>query len=151
MTVEVLNETEFTVNIKEISDLVQVAMKAMKIHPQSDLSVIFVDEEAMSQLHQRWMNEPGPTDVLSFPMDELRPGDDDDAKSELLLGDIVICPSVAATQAVAAGHETSAEIRLLTVHGFLHLIGFDHEVEVEHREMFGLQDKILSEFSELKV
>lgn len=146
MTVEVLNETEFDIDIAKISNLASFAIKRMKIHPQADLSVIFVDENSIAELNKRWMDEPGPTDVLSFPMDELRPGDNSESISESLLGDIVICPQIAQSQAVAANKSVNDEINLLLVHGFLHLLGFDHAEPVEHKQMFSLQDQILAEW-----
>lgn len=146
MTVEVLNETEFDIDIAKISNLASFAIKRMKIHPQADLSVIFVDENSIAELNQRWMDEPGPTDVLSFPMDELRPGDNSESISESLLGDIVICPQIAQSQAVAANKSVNDEINLLLVHGFLHLLGFDHAEPAEHKQMFSLQDQILAEW-----
>jgi len=100
----------------------------------------------MEVLHIQWMDEPGPTDVLSFPMDELRPGSEGQLTPAGLLGDIVVCPQVAATQAEAAGHATINEILLLTTHGVLHLLGFDHAEPDEEKEMFGLQREILEAF-----
>jgi probable rRNA maturation factor len=102
----------------------------------------------MEQLHLQWMGEPGPTDVLSFPMDELRPGRDGETSAEGILGDIVLCPSVAATQAEAAGHSVMAELSMLTIHGLLHLLGYDHAEPDEEKEMFGLQADILQKYSE---
>jgi len=102
----------------------------------------------MTELHIRWMDEPGPTDVLSFPMDELRPGSDLRAPTEGILGDIVVCPQVAKAQAITAGHETINEILLLVTHGMLHLVGFDHAEEDEEKEMFDLQKRLLLEFYE---
>jgi probable rRNA maturation factor len=102
----------------------------------------------MAVLHQRWMDEPGPTDVLSFPMDELRPGradvepDPDDDPG--MLGDVVLCPVVAERQAREAGHDTQAELELLCTHGILHLLGYDHAEPDEEREMFGLQRQLLT-------
>ncbi|WP_299051637.1 rRNA maturation RNase YbeY [uncultured Nocardioides sp.] len=115
------------------------AMRWMKVHPEAELSVTAVDEAAMAELNGRWMDKEGPTDVLAFPMDELRPGDG----VEGVLGDLVLCPTVAARQAEEAGHPQQAELELLTVHGVLHLLGYDHAEPDEHREMFGLQDEIL--------
>ena len=146
MTVEVLNETNSEVDLQSISQLATFAMSRMKIHPQADLSIIFVDEDSITELNKRWMDETGPTDVLSFPMDELRPGDDSEVSADSLLGDIVICPQVAATQAVSAGKPVAEEIQLLLVHGFLHLLGFDHAEPAEHQRMFALQDQILAEW-----
>jgi probable rRNA maturation factor len=101
----------------------------------------------MEQLHVQWMDEPGPTDVLSFPMDELRPGTEDAPTPAGLLGDVVLCPQVAESQAVAAKHSTLEELLLLTTHGILHLLGFDHAEPDEEREMFGIQRDILVGFA----
>jgi probable rRNA maturation factor len=118
----------------------------MRVHPQAELSVVLVDESSMEQLHVQWMDEPGPTDVLSFPMDELRPGREDEEPQQGLLGDVVLCPQVARRQARAAGHSTEEELLLLTTHGILHLLGFDHAEPDEEKEMFGLQRKLLLTF-----
>jgi probable rRNA maturation factor len=101
----------------------------------------------MEQLHVQWMDEPGPTDVLSFPMDELRPGTEDQPSPAGLLGDVVLCPQVAQTQADVAGHSLKEELQLLTAHGMLHLLGFDHADPAEEREMFGIQRDILVGFA----
>jgi probable rRNA maturation factor len=93
------------------------------------------------------MDEPGPTDVLSFPMDELRPGTEDDITPAGLLGDIVLCPQVAEAQAEAAGHSTLDELLMLTAHGVLHLLGYDHAEPDEEKEMFGIQRDILVGFT----
>jgi probable rRNA maturation factor len=101
----------------------------------------------MEQLHVQWMDEPGPTDVLSFPMDELRPGTEDQPTPAGLLGDIVLCPQVAQAQAETAGHGVMDELLLLTTHGLLHLLGFDHAEPDEEKEMFGIQRDILVGFT----
>ena len=106
-----------------------------------------LDEGAMEQLHVQWMDEPGPTDVLSFPMDELRPGTEEQETPPGLLGDIVLCPQVAREQAETAGHSTLDELLLLTTHGVLHLLGFDHAEPAEEKEMFGIQRDILIGFA----
>lgn len=100
----------------------------------------------MEQLHVQWMDEPGPTDVLSFPMDELRPGTEDQPTPAGLLGDIVLCPQVAAAQAETAGHSTLDELLLLTTHGLLHLLGFDHAEPEDEKAMFGIQRDLLHGF-----
>ncbi len=92
------------------------------------------------------MDEPGPTDVLSFPMDELRPGSDEEQTPPGLLGDIVVCPAYANGQAEKAGHPLINEVLLLITHGILHLLGYDHAEPDEEREMFGLQNEILELF-----
>jgi len=100
----------------------------------------------MEVLHVQWMDLPGPTDVMSFPMDELRPGGQDKEPMEGILGDIVLCPTVAARQASEAGHAAAEELLLLTTHGMLHLLGFDHDEPDEEREMFELQRQLLLTF-----
>lgn len=148
MSVEIANETTDEVDIDTMRRLAAHVMREMKVHPDAELAVLFVDEEAMTKLHIEWMDEPGPTDVLSFPMDELRPGNDDKPSDPGLLGDVVICPSVAARQAVTAKHSTDAEIRWLLAHGILHLLGFDHAEPEEERAMFALQRQLVDSFAD---
>ncbi len=146
MSIEISNETDVVVDEVRVLALATHALDYMKIHRDADLAIAFIDEAAMEVLHVEWMDEPGPTDVLSFPMDELRPGSEGQLTPPGLLGDIVICPQVAAVQAEAAGHPTVNEILLLTTHGILHLLGFDHAEPEEEKEMFGLQRDILESF-----
>lgn len=146
MSIEINNESEIQVDEVRVLELARFALSELKIHPKAELAIQFVDEEAMELLHIQWMDEPGPTDVLSFPMDELRPGSEGEVSPEGLLGDIVLCPQVAVRQAETAGHETMNEILLLTTHGILHLLGFDHAEPDEEKEMFGLQKSILDSF-----
>jgi probable rRNA maturation factor len=133
------------------------ALDRLRIHPLAELSVLLVDEAAMTKLHVDWMEEPGPTDVLSFPMDELRPpsmggahgargAGEEPGPEPGLLGDVVLCPQVAAAQARQAGHSAQEELELLCVHGILHLLGYDHADPEEEAEMFGLQAELLREW-----
>jgi probable rRNA maturation factor len=115
----------------------------LHLDPDAELSILLVDEEEMTRLHVEWMDEPGPTDVLSFPMDDLRAGDPAGPRVAGILGDIVLCPSVAARQAEAAGHATDVELALLLTHGVLHLLGHDHAEPEEHERMFALQAELL--------
>jgi probable rRNA maturation factor len=147
MSIEINNESAVEVDEPLIQRLATYALDMLHVHPDAELAIVMVDEGAMEQLHVQWMDEPGPTDVLSFPMDELRPGTEDRPTPAGLLGDIVVCPQVAAEQAVTAGHSTMEEILLLTAHGILHLLGFDHAEPDEEREMFGLQRDILIGFA----
>ena len=147
MSVEVNNESAIEVDEAAIQRLITFALDSLHVHPDAEVAVVFVDEAAMEQLHVQWMDEPGPTDVLSFPMDELRPGTEDHETPAGLLGDIVVCPQVAQVQAEQAGHSLLDEIELLTAHGLLHLLGFDHAEPEEEREMFGLQRDILTGFA----
>jgi probable rRNA maturation factor len=146
MTIEVVNETDYDVDVDALGAQARFVLDRLRIHPQAELSVVLVDEPAMTDLHVKWMDLPGPTDVMSFPMDELRPTKDDEEPEEGLLGDVVICPSVAEKQAQAAGHRTEDEIALLLTHGILHLLGYDHAEPEEHAEMFGLQARLLAEW-----
>lgn len=148
MTIEINNESDQKVDEARVLALASFALDQLKIHPDAELAIQFVNEDTMTTLHVQWMDEPGPTDVLSFPMDELRPGNETEVSGPGLLGDIVVCPQVAATQALAAGHGTINEILLLTTHGILHLLGFDHAEPEEEKEMFGLQREILEAFYE---
>ncbi|QWS34765.1 rRNA maturation RNase YbeY [Curtobacterium aetherium] len=147
MSIELNNESGVAVDEDTVQRLAAFALDAMHVHADADLAIVFVDEGAMEQLHIRWMDEPGPTDVLSFPMDELRPGTEDEPTPAGLLGDIVLCPQVAEEQARTAGHSTLDEMLLLTCHGVLHLLGFDHAEPDEKAEMFGLQGEILAGFA----
>ncbi len=146
MSVEVNNESAIEVDEAAVQRLITFALDSLHVHPDAEVAVVFVDEAAMEQLHVQWMDEPGPTDVLSFPMDELRPGTEDMPTPAGLLGDIVLCPQVAETQAAAAKHSTLDELILLTTHGLLHLLGFDHAEPDEEREMFGLQRELIASF-----
>lgn len=147
MSVEIANESGVDIDEGAVQRLVRFALEHLKVHPDAELAILLVDEAAMEQLHVQWMDEPGPTDVLSFPMDELRPGSDDELAPAGLLGDIVLCPQVAASQAAGAGHSTAEELQLLTAHGLLHLLGFDHAEPEEEREMFEVQREILVGFT----
>jgi probable rRNA maturation factor len=148
MSIEMSNETEYPVDETRIYNLAVYAMDRMRLHPNTDLYIRFVDLETMEELHIRHMDEPGATDVLSFPMDELLPGDNLSVAPEGILGDIVICPDFASAQAEKAGHPAINEMLLLTTHGILHLLGFDHAEPDEEKEMFGLQNQILADFYE---
>ncbi len=147
MSIEVNNESSEEVDEASLQRLATFTLDFMKVHPDAELAIVLVDEAAMEQLHVQWMDEPGPTDVLSFPMDELRPGTVDAVTPAGLLGDVVICPQVAQVQAEAAGHSVMDEIRMLLAHGMLHLLGFDHAEPEEEKEMFGLQRDILVSFA----
>lgn len=146
MSIEINNESAISVDEPRVLALATFALDYMHLHPDTDLAIVFVDEPAMEVLHIQWMDEPGPTDVLSFPMDELRPGSEGQLTPAGLLGDIVVCPQVATAQAEVAGHPAINEMLLLTTHGILHLLGFDHAEPEEEKEMFGLQREILESF-----
>jgi probable rRNA maturation factor len=147
LSIDINNESNIPVDEAAILRLAAFALDAMHVHADAELAIVLVDEGAMEQLHVQWMDEPGPTDVLSFPMDELRPGTEDAETPPGLLGDVVLCPQVAEEQAKTAGHSTLEELLLLTTHGILHLLGFDHAEPDEEKEMFGIQRDILVGFA----
>lgn len=145
--IDINNESAVDIDESVLLRLTQDNLAALHVSPDADVAIVLVDEGAMEQLHLQWMDEPGPTDVLSFPMDELRPGTEDQPTPPGLLGDIVLCPQVAESQAETAGHSTMDELILLTTHGLLHLLGYDHAEPEEEREMFGLQRELISAFA----
>lgn len=147
MSIEINNESGVEVDEAALQRLATFALDHLHVHPDAELAILLVDEAAMEQLHVQWMDEPGPTDVLSFPMDELRPGTEEDPTPPGLLGDIVVCPQVAIAQAEEAGHSAADEMLLLVCHGLLHLLGFDHAEPAEEREMFDLQRDLLVGFA----
>jgi probable rRNA maturation factor len=150
VSVEVANESGVAIDELRLVGVARHVLDAMRIHPLAELSILLVDEGEMAVLHERWMDEPGPTDVLSFPMDELRPGrvdadlEIDDDVAAAMLGDVVLCPAVADKQGRAAGHSVQDELELLCTHGILHLLGFDHAEPDEEKEMFVLQRDLLT-------
>lgn len=143
MSIEINNESDAEIESERVLAMMVHHFKHLRLSPRAELSVMFINEKPMEDLHIKWMDEPGPTDVLSFPMDELRPGN---IEAEGVLGDIVICPQVARLQADAAGHEETDEIMLLATHGLLHLLGFDHAEPEQEAEMFGLQRELLDSY-----
>ena len=147
MSIEINNESGVQVDEGALQRLATFALDHLHVHRDAELAILLVDEAAMEQLHVQWMDEPGPTDVLSFPMDELRPGSEDEITPPGLLGDLVICPQVAIAQAQDAGHPAADEMNLLTAHGILHLLGYDHAEPDEEREMFDIQREILVGFT----
>jgi probable rRNA maturation factor len=153
MNVDVLDESgvDVGVDVVALTQLCRFVMRRMRLHPATELTLRLVDLPTITVLNEKWMGSKGPTDVLSFPMDELKPGrgqdhEPDDDQPAGYLGDIALCPQVAEQQAPAAGHSTSDEIDLLTVHGILHLLGYDHATPEEHSEMFGIQGRLLLEW-----
>jgi probable rRNA maturation factor len=148
MSIEVSNESGLDVSEEELISVARFVIAKMEVNPAAELSMLLLDTAAMADLHMRWMDLPGPTDVMSFPMDELEPGGRPDSAEPgpSMLGDIVLCPQFAAEQAAAAGHDVEHELALLTVHGVLHLLGFDHAEPDEEKEMFALQRQLLEEW-----
>lgn len=156
MSIEVRNESGVVVEEQALVRVARHALDQLGVSPLAELSLLLVDLEQMEELHVRWMGEPGPTDVLAFPMDELdlrgsrgvghgngAGGNDTDETGPAVLGDVVLCPEIAARQGLEAGHSMEAELHLLCTHGVLHLLGYDHAEPEERTEMFGLQDELI--------
>ena len=150
MTIEIANESGVEIDEGALVSVSRFALDELKINRLAELSVLLVDPTYMAELHEKWMDEPGPTDVMSFPMDELDTArhPDDSSPGPALLGDVVLCPVVATEQAAQAGHSLDDELHLLTVHGILHLLGYDHAEPAQEREMFGLQNRLLDAWRE---
>ena len=141
MTIEVTNTSGQLVPATEINSLLTFALLELALNPECELNVSFVDDDYMTELHIKWMDEPGTTDVLSFPMDMPEtPGE------AVTLGDIVISPVVAAEQASQQGHSIEHEIFILATHGLLHILGYDHADKAEEKTMFELQEKIVRDW-----
>lgn len=142
--VTVLNESGVPCDAERLGALSAYLFARLRLHPDCELGITLVDEERITTLHEDWMNEPGPTDVLSFPIDEVRAAEGDDEPVHGILGDIVLCPAFATAQAAAAGRTLDEELQFLVTHGTLHLIGHDHATQEEYDVMFALQDRLLA-------
>src|SRR5246127_5143771 len=148
MSIEISNESGIDVSEAELVSVARFVLKKLDVNPSAELSMVLLDSTSMADLHMRWMDLPGPTDVMSFPMDELEPGGRPDTPEPgpAMLGDIVLCPEFAAEQAAAAGHSLGHELALLTIHGVLHLLGYDHAEADEEKEMLAMQNRLLEEW-----
>ena len=147
MSIEIANESGVDVDVQRLERLARFVLDDLRVNPLVELSIRLVDVAAMTALHVQFMDEPGPTDVLAFPMDELHDRRDDVDRTDApptLLGDVVLCPQVADRQASKAGHTTAEELHLLCTHGILHLLGYDHGDEKEEQAMFGEQSRLLT-------
>lgn len=142
MPIEISNKIDHPCDERAISSLMDFAFASLGLDPACELAISIVGIEEMSELHLKWMDEPGPTDVLSFPMDEISLGQ----AGPGILGDIVLCPEFASEGARKAGTSLDEELQLLTVHGLLHLLGLDHREEEEAKAMFALQAGVLGEW-----
>lgn len=142
--VSVTNRTGVPCDTQSLADLAVFLLSRLRLHPECELDVTLVDEGEMAELHVRWMDEPGPTDVLSFPMDELRPAPEGLEPEAGVLGDIVLCPEYVRAQAQERGRTLDGELAFLLTHGMLHLIGHDHATTEEYDAMFALQDELLA-------
>lgn len=148
--IDLRDESGSPVDAADVRELAAFLLDELRMGVDTDLSITLVDEETMTQLHVEWMGEPGPTDVLSFPMDELRePGPGSDPPNGVL-GDVVLCPAVAGRQAVAAGHSAQHELRILLTHGVLHLLGHDHADPDQERVMLSRQRELVERYEDLE-
>jgi len=148
VSIEINNESGVSVDERAIGSVARHVLDSLGINPLAELSILVVDEAAMSTLHKQWLDLDGPTDVMAFPMDEMDGARRPDAvdPGPTLLGDVVLCPAFARDQARKAGHSLLDELQLLTVHGVLHLLGYDHAEPDEEREMFALQYRLLTAY-----
>ncbi len=151
---------EQPVDVERYGELVRRVLEAVSLKGDVEVSLLFVDEVSMADLNERFLGESGPTDVLAFPIeDEPEPGGrspdqggtgpggpTDLDEIPLLLGDVVVCPAVAARNASEHGVEPDSEVELLVVHGLLHLLGMDHEEEDEAQLMEQRQRDMLERF-----
>lgn len=140
----ITNDAGIVVDTNALVDLVGHLLPALRLHPDCEVSITLVDVDRMSELHAEWMDEPGPTDVLSFPMDELRSAPVGVEPVAGVLGDIVLCPDFVGAQAREKGQSLADELAFLVTHGMLHLIGYDHATPEDYDAMFALQDELLA-------
>jgi probable rRNA maturation factor len=149
VSIEINNESGMAVDELAITAVARHTLDALGVNPMAELSILVVDTVAMATLHKQWMDLDGPTDVMAFPMDTLedKPGLEAEP-GPALLGDVILCPEIARQQAEAAGHSTDAELFLLTTHGVLHLLGYDHDEPESEREMFELQAGLVTGWAE---
>src|SRR3954454_23289701 len=146
MSVEVNNESGAAVDERALAELGRFVLDALRIDPLADVSILLVDPETMAALHEQWMDLPGPTDVMAFPMDAAdgpaerfdpsAPPGTDGHGAAALPGAVVLSPARSAAQAASAGHSPEAELHLLGTHGILHLLGYDHSEPEDERERF---------------
>lgn len=132
------------VDVDRLGRLASFVLADQGVPEAMELSVLAVDVDTIARLNAQHMGAEGPTDVLAFPID--RPGDAAPDQPSIL-GDVVLCPQVAARQAAEHGRSAEAEQDLLTVHGILHLLGHDHAEDDERRTMFALTDRLLADFT----
>jgi probable rRNA maturation factor len=122
----VSNRQDVDLNEDELALVARAALEGEDVRPPAELSLSFVTSEEMEHLHVRYMGEEGPTDVLSFPMGE-----------DGLVGDVVVCPE----EALRAGRDVATELRVLVVHGVLHLLGYDHDRDQDRLVMWAKQER----------
>lgn len=119
--------------------------EVMSVEPHAEVSVVFADDAYIHELNRDYRGKDTPTDVLSFALNEGAEPDIIGGPEETLLGDIIISLDTAARQAEDFGHSLERELAYLTVHGMLHLLGFDHEAEAEKIVMRQKEEQVLSQ------
>lgn len=144
--VQVTNESGISCDEQGLAELASWLLEQLRLHPDCELGITLVDLDRMTGLHEDWMQEPGATDVLSFPIDELRSAEPGVESEPGILGDIVLCPAFLEDQMKQSGRTLDHELAFLVIHGTLHLIGYDHMDEHELSAMFALQDRLLDEW-----
>ena len=123
-----------------LNDVINRTLKELKVK-NAIFSIIFVSLDEIHELNKQYRGIDRPTDVISFALED----DDDKIMDFRVLGDIYICIDKMQEQALSYGHSNKRELSFLTVHGLLHLLGYDHQTKEEEELMFGLQEKILKE------
>jgi probable rRNA maturation factor len=147
------------VELERLSGLARSVLESRGIKGNAEVSLLFVDEIAIAALNERFLERPGPTDVLAFPVEDdpvppgrfpdmggTGPGSEADDEPPLLLGDVVVCPAVAERNARDRSIRYDDEIALLVVHGLLHLLGMDHVIDTEAEAMEALERQLLATF-----
>ncbi|HET7173888.1 MAG TPA: rRNA maturation RNase YbeY [Nocardioidaceae bacterium] len=150
MSVEVLNESGVELEVAGFARLARFALARLRVHPEAELCIKLVDEATIATFNEKYLGKQGPTDVLSFPMDELRPAEEGEPEEAGILGDMLLCPQYAAAQAPSFSRSAVDEMDLLTIHGILHLLGYDHAETEDERVMFGLQARLLAEWQAVR-
>jgi probable rRNA maturation factor len=150
LVIDFLDETNNVANeqIDEIEKLLNFAAAKLAIEEGSEVSVTFVTNERIQEINREYRDKDAVTDVISFALEELGEGEIEliGANMPRILGDIIISTAKAEEQAKEYGHSFMREFGFLAVHGFLHLLGYDHMTEEDEREMFTLQKEILDEY-----
>lgn len=144
MAVYLADEQSLDVDTDDLLALARHVMAERDVPSDMELALLLVDRDTIAALNQEHLDKQGPTDVLAFPIDE--PGETPPGVPSIL-GDVVLCPAVAHDQAHEFGRTPHDEVRLLTVHGILHLLGMDHATPADEAEMFGLTGDLLASYA----
>lgn len=144
MAVFLADEQGVAVDGDDLVALARHVLRERRVPEDMELALLLVDETTIAGLNAQHMGKDGPTDVLAFPIDA--PGESP-PDAPAVLGDVVLCPAIAHQQASGFGRTPEDEVRLLTVHGILHLLGMDHADPEEERAMFGLTDELLASYA----